>query len=139
MAERIVDLVVKKGNLKNVKKCITDELCIGLHPFVSLDDLAQFKSKVLADFNQIDREELDYLIDTYGKEATEILNNVTEYGEKNAIEYSEYDYARNKECVWSKEDFLIRRTGMKHFYPERYKRVEEYFNSKDFVEERNYS
>ncbi len=120
MAERVVDLVIKKGSIKPKKrKSITKELALG-------GDKAMSNKKVKKYIDQLSKKleskGIDpyfgwYLATNYGKQSEEIIKDLS--SESNEIELveSEIKFCIRNEMVVRAADFFVRRTGRLYFDP----------------------
>ncbi len=124
MAERVVDLVIKKAfDSRSFKPCLT-------HRIILLQDserksiqkeLAEISEKL----NQIfgTDEYAFYLFHTYGEQANQVLDiaeqSLPSKTSDPSLALAELTFCMQNEMVCTALDFFIRRTGMLYFYIDR--------------------
>jgi glycerol-3-phosphate dehydrogenase len=124
MAERLVDLLVKKEKLtnpdKNYKTCKTKKEKVSGGDFNSLEDLKVYR-KVLQRYygiNGIQPEAIKHLLFKYGSNTDLILQKIAHINSGKRQEdmiRAEVWYSVNYEMTCTLNDFFIRRTGMLYF------------------------
>lgn len=119
MAERVVNMVLT-DYLPHLafKECTTDRIPLTTQPFQHFNEVRAFKKSIAARFEGCVPDSLiDYLVFTYGKEATSILDHAKSLGQlnRNSILKAELHYCLQHEMIVFADDFLIRRTGMALF------------------------
>lgn len=125
MAERIVDLVGKRLEEKNVipftPDCKTANMRLVGGDFGE-PPIAIFMGKIYAKYGKLQpsMKFISYLIHLYGTESTEILDRALAWQEKGlsneeAMLAAELQFCVEKEMTLTIADFLIRRTGKLYF------------------------
>lgn len=128
MAERVVDLVIKKYfEEKPLKKCSTDKVRLSGSEFDNAKDVVEYRQRVE---RQLKPYALDsyasYLVANYGRNTNLILDQLSKQeGHKDelALGKAELWYGINHEMVIIPLDFFVRRTGMLFFYVNRLKEL----------------
>lgn len=146
MAERVVDLVIKKHfQDKPLKKCNTDKVKLSGAEFTNAKDVREYIQRVEKQLKPYGLEyRAEYVVSTYGRQTNLILDHLAKQsGEKNdlALAKAELWYGVNHEMVFTPRDFFIRRTGMLFFDINRLKTVlepvlEEFRNTFSWNEEK---
>jgi glycerol-3-phosphate dehydrogenase len=125
MAERVVDLVIKKyfDNSDNyrekLKSCSTDSVHITQPFFKNYDEVKEYISSVeetLKPFSLQNRAE--YLVTAFGKQTDEIISLLKKENEHDVdlcLTFAELNFCFEKEMILSASDFFVRRTGMLYF------------------------
>lgn len=121
MAERVVDLVIKKYfEEKPLKKCSTDKVRLSGSEFDNAKDVIEYRQRVE---RQLKPYALDsyasYLVANYGRNTNLILDQLSKQeGHKDelALAKAELWYGINHEMVITPLDFFVRRTGMLFFH-----------------------
>lgn len=124
MAERIVDLVVKKYSdeveSKSFKKCFTDDIELGGGPFANAKDVENYlgaiKEKIVA--LGLPSYYAAYLVYNYGRQTEVILSHFEQFEGKAEVKLAraELKFCVEKELVYTPADFLSRRSGRLYFY-----------------------
>lgn len=118
MAERVVDLVYEKRKMTMVE-CPTKEYKITHTPFKNYEDYLAYKEELCSQFNQVDKDTIEYLVTTYGKDAFLILNSAKENYSDDSFEsrvvQAQIEYGIQYESVAHPLDFLERRAGWLYF------------------------
>ena len=119
MAERVVDLVYEKRGIEPVG-CPTEEYRIHHSPFQNYNDYLSYTKELCDQFKTvIDKETVEYLVRTYGKDAEMILNSAQAIPSsedfQNKIAQAQMEYGIQYESVAHPMDFLDRRTGWLFF------------------------
>lgn len=120
MAERIVDLVIKKYyEDRPLKKCNTDKVQLSGAEFTNAKDVREYCKRIEKQLKPYGLEQrTDYLVSTYGRQTNLILDNLAkQQNPKNdlALAKAEFWYGVNYEMVFTPQDFFVRRTGMLFF------------------------
>ena len=122
MAERVVDVVVKKYNDqydKKLGKSFTKEIPLGGNPFKSAKSVAKYRKKVekhISGFG-LSSYYATYLVANYGKQSKIILEQLQSYNDpaEIALARAETWYAIHHEIALKPLDFFNRRTGRLYF------------------------
>lgn len=125
MAERIVDLVGKRLEEKNViaftPDCKTDKQLLVGGDFGDMP-LTIFMGKIYAKYGNLEpsMKFIAYLLHVYGTESTQLLDMSLEWQKKGvsneeALLAGEIQFSVEKEMTLTLADFLIRRTGKLYF------------------------
>ncbi|MEJ7645457.1 MAG: glycerol-3-phosphate dehydrogenase/oxidase [Chryseolinea sp.] len=122
MAERVVDLVIKKHfSDKHFKACKTAQIRFGGHHFGTTKDVRKFKESLYPRAGALGFQDsvTNYLVENYGMEAEHIIAQADAdlSSLENALRLirSELSHCIDKEMVCTLCDFFIRRTGMIYF------------------------
>lgn len=115
MAERVIDLAVKKlkdkGLSKELGSCRTNQIPLGGGKFMDALSIKRYAESLE---DEIDKSEANYLVANYGTQTEEILKKrkeKTPYG----LLVAECQYCIESELVNTLCDFFIRRTGRLYF------------------------
>mgnify|MGYP002395624963 CR=1 FL=1 len=127
MAERIVDLLVKKekedsDNLKS-KKCYTDKIVLEGGDFTNAEEVESFKQQL---FERVKSDGLSYydidsLVRNFGSQSDVIIDKFYEFLDEHKDEplvslgRAELRYGIENELIVTAADYLIRRTGRLYF------------------------
>ncbi len=131
MAERVVDLVVKRfydRNKQRFKDCSTETQLLLQNAFIDFDEVKIYKEQlqktVMARGLHIDN--VDYLVGTYGKNADMLLSNIDPKNpdKDEALALAELEFGINNELTLHPCDFFIRRTGRLFFDIQSVKQLE---------------
>jgi glycerol-3-phosphate dehydrogenase len=120
MAERVIDLVYERTKKKLVP-CSTEEYKISLSPFSSYQNYLDYAEKLNEDYQgKVERQEIEYLVRTYGKEANFIIEqataaDATQLDIADRLAQAQLDYGIQYESIAHPMDFLDRRTGWLFF------------------------
>lgn len=131
MARKAVDVIMKRLT-GATGKCITeDQLLVG-GEFDSDEAVAKKRSECreLANKIGVSTEESDWLFSKFGSETALLLKNNDVFKSKELPLYLRLalEYCCNYEMNITKEDFLMRRTGLRLFKPDEAKRLESFFD-----------
>lgn len=130
MAERVVDLVIKKYfEEKELKKCNTDKVRLSGSEFDNAKDVMEYQKRTERQLHPYGLESFSsYLVANYGRNTNLILDQLSKQeGDKDdlALAKAELWYGVNHEMVISPLDFFVRRTGMLFFHVNRLKNLRE--------------
>jgi glycerol-3-phosphate dehydrogenase len=134
MAERIVDLVVKKVSREtgaSFRKCHTDTLTLQGGEFGNSKSVQTYKEQLFSQLQHtgLDRVDIDYLVANYGKQTDLIINKYLELKRGHDLPddillgKAELYFAIHHEFTLRAEDFFIRRTGYLYFDIDKVKRL----------------
>lgn len=124
MAQRILDVVVKKlpnKKIRKLKNSFTDSISLVTPNFESYDDVLSFEKELK---NALLKRGIDdtyfawYLSSTYGMNSNKIIKRMDFYAKGSALEKlirAEVWYSIHFEMTNSLADFFIRRTGRLYF------------------------
>lgn len=123
MAERVVDLVIKKYfDNRQLKTCETFRIKLANHSFLSFRDVRKYFRQIYirsrsAGFGEITAR---YLVENYGHQASQILDYYDEdialpADKELVLLRSELKFAVNQEMTMTLSDFFARRTGLLYF------------------------
>jgi glycerol-3-phosphate dehydrogenase len=123
MAERIVDLVVKKYNRryeKKFKESSTENIVLSGGTFADYSEVKSYTDAIYNRIAEVDFDEKDaqYLVHNYGKQTDDILKKFDEFSDENQQEKmikAEVWFAINFEMACNPTDFFMRRTGRLFF------------------------
>ena len=123
MAQRTVDLVSQRfqnNQGRKFNKCNTTEIILSGGPFQDAADVENYKNQLHPTLkkNGLDLSVAAYLVHNYGKEAVNILTEMTQFEEADkriALARSELKYCLENELVYNLQDFIIRRSGRLYF------------------------
>jgi glycerol-3-phosphate dehydrogenase len=123
MAERIVDLVVKKYNRryeKKFKESSTENIVLSGGTFADYSEVKSYTDAIYNRIAEVDFDEKDaqYLVHNYGKQTDDILKKFDEFSDENQQEKmikAEVWFAVNFEMACNPTDFFMRRTGRLFF------------------------
>lgn len=126
MAERIVDLVVKKYNRrfdKTFKDIKTKEIVLSGGTFKNYDEVKSYTDAIQNRIAEVDfdRKDAEYLVHNYGKQTDIILQKFDDLMHDNMQEkliMAEVWFAINYEMACTPTDFFMRRTGRLFFDPQ---------------------
>ncbi|MGC4023436.1 MAG: glycerol-3-phosphate dehydrogenase/oxidase [Cyclobacteriaceae bacterium] len=128
MAERVVDLVVKKSfDEDKLKSCLTGSIHL-TNPFLkNVDEVKKYRTLTEQKLRHHHLESyVDYLVSTYGMQTDTIIEefaNLSEEDFDTRLAIAELNFCLKNEMVISASDFLVRRTGMLYFNLPRLKKV----------------
>ena len=124
MAERITDLVMEKlyelEGRENVK-CTTDQTILHGGPFEGAGAVKNYFGELINKYDgKISRNDVRYLVSTYGRQADKVLARFDEiennYPDKEeALLLAETHYCLENEMIVNTLDFVVRRTGRLFF------------------------
>jgi glycerol-3-phosphate dehydrogenase len=122
MAERVIDLVIKKHfSDMDFRTCRTDQIRLGGHKFGNATDVKKYRDALYPGIRALHYPDhvANYLVENYGMAADAILLNAQS---DDALKDGPYGLIRaeathciEKEMVCTLCDFFIRRTGMIYF------------------------
>ncbi len=123
MAERVVDLLVKKYfSDRTTKACHTQQIPLAGGDFVSSRRLRRLIKTLKRDFVSLynDEKRFEYYWHLYGRQMIQLLAAVKVLKEEGldddtALLKAELDFCIQHELVMSASDFFVRRTGMLFF------------------------
>ncbi|HNC32262.1 MAG TPA: glycerol-3-phosphate dehydrogenase C-terminal domain-containing protein, partial [Cyclobacteriaceae bacterium] len=130
MAERVVDLVIKKYfEEKELKKCNTDKVRLSGSEFDNAKDVMEYQKRTERQLRPYGLESFSsYLVANYGRNTNLILDQLSKQeGNKDDLSLAKAElwYGINHEMVISPLDFFVRRTGMLFFHVNRLKNLRE--------------
>ncbi len=127
MAERIVDLLVKKeddaaDNLKS-KKCFTDNIVLEGGDFANADEVENYKQQLFERVKSVDVSyyDIDSLVRNFGSQSDRIIDKFFELLDEHkdapliALGRAELWFGIENELVITAADYFIRRTGRLYF------------------------
>jgi len=120
MAERIVDLVVKrKFDERELKSCLTGSILLASSDFRNYDQVRSYRKIVFEKLKLLHlQHHTDTLVSAFGKQCDDILarieNSVGEDNEYRLVE-AQLHYCIELEMVKTAADFFVRRTGLLYF------------------------
>jgi glycerol-3-phosphate dehydrogenase len=128
MAERVIDLVIKKYfDEKTFKKCNTDKVQLLGAEFTNAKDVKEYTKRIETQLKPYGLEHrANYLVSNYGRQTNFIIDNLAKQsGLKNDLTLAKAElwYAVNHEMVIAPLDFFVRRTGMLFFDINRLKTI----------------
>lgn len=127
MAERVVDLVIKKYfEEKPLKKCYTDKVQLIGAEFTSAKDVLEYTQRIGKQLKPYGLENsAHYLVANYGRNTNLILDQLSSQAVKNdeALAKAELGYGIQYEMVLTPLDFFVRRTGMLFFNIDRLRKL----------------
>ena len=120
MAERIVDMVIKKDEdyiKQPLKKVSTKEIPLGSHKLKTDKDIESLVNQLSKKFQQegIGSYAAWYLVTNYGEQYQEILNLVQGSLSEITLAEAEVRYGIEQEMIVRAEDYFVRRTGRLYF------------------------
>jgi glycerol-3-phosphate dehydrogenase len=123
MAERIVDLVVKKYKRryeKKFKESSTENIVLSGGTFADYSEVKSYTDAIYNRIAEVDFDEKDaqYLVHNYGKQTDNILKKFDEFSDENQQEKmikAEVWFAIHYEMACNPTDFFMRRTGRLFF------------------------
>jgi glycerol-3-phosphate dehydrogenase len=123
MAERIVNLVIKKHFQNNLyKQCFTHKIKLNGSDFSSRKDVSRYISSIAERLSAHEAPFLTarYLVENYGRQTDQILSELPKtIGLAEPLELqlllAELKFAIQFEMVASLQDFFVRRTGLLYF------------------------
>lgn len=123
MAERIVDLVVKKYKRryeKKFKESSTENIVLSGGTFADYSEVKSYTDAIYNRIAEVDFDEKDaqYLVHNYGKQTDNILKKFDEFTDENQQEKmikAEVWFAIHYEMACNPTDFFMRRTGRLFF------------------------
>lgn len=124
MAERVVDLVIKKHfEEKVLKKCVTDTFKLSGGDFKNAKEVIEYIKRIETQLKPYGLEQQAYyLVCNYGRHTDTVVDLFAKRPEQKndiALARAELWYCVNHEMVASLTDFFIRRTGMLFFHMDR--------------------
>ncbi|HLZ15540.1 MAG TPA: glycerol-3-phosphate dehydrogenase/oxidase, partial [Cyclobacteriaceae bacterium] len=120
MAERVVDLVVKKNfDEDGLKSCLTGSILLASPTFKNYDEVRSYR-QVVVEKLRLHRLEhhADTLVSNFGKQCEEILayfDKSQDADHEIRLAKAELQYCLEKEMVMSASDFFVRRIGALYF------------------------
>jgi len=119
MAQRVVDLVVKKGDFE-VADCKTRNIYLTPNPLKNATAVQQYIQQLETSIQNmgLDKYYAWYLATVYGKQADSILEKAASFRNKNTmvtLARAEAWFTVHHEMVNSAADFFVRRTGRLYF------------------------
>ncbi len=118
MAKRTVDKICKSEG--RIRECLTKSLSIGTRPFSSYQEVQDLIIRLSSDHEKIDRSLATYLVHNYGWDSERIIHSLD--SETTDFRYdlakAELKFTKEHEYVERWDDFAVRRTGWRYFYPE---------------------
>jgi glycerol-3-phosphate dehydrogenase len=123
MAERVVNLVIKKHFARNTyKPCYTNTIKLSGAEFSGKKEVTRYTSQIAEKLSNTPTPLLTarYLVENYGRQADEILSIVdgdgtTEKPFELRLLTAELNFTVRYEMVASLQDFFVRRTGLLYF------------------------
>lgn len=123
MAERIIDLVIKKlekSGTYSFKACLTETMKINGSGNLTGDSVNDYMEEIAGKLKifGLGKKEAFYLVRHYGIQTDEILSNFNSFPSENPLiqlARTELNFCLNKEAVLYLDDFIIRRTGRLFF------------------------
>ena len=120
MAERVVDLVIKKYfEDRQLKKCFTDKVQFLGSEFSNAKDVKEYTKRIETQLKQYGLESrAGYLVSNYGRHTNLIMEHLKKQNDTKTdltLAKAELWYTVNYEMVITPRDFFIRRTGMLFF------------------------
>ena len=118
MAQRIVDLVARKLQVKN--PCRTDSLVLCGGGFQDAKEVNEYRQSLKNTYTEwgIMPKRVEYLVANYGKQTEELMQHFDKDAPSSPDEklgLAELMFALDKEMVMSPLDFFVRRTGGLYF------------------------
>jgi len=138
MAERVVDLVVKRYFEEDqLKSCITGSIRITQPAFADYQEVRDYQQTIEQKLKPYRLQDYDgYLVSNYGKQCDDIIKRLEmEIDPVLALTKAELAFCIEREMVICVSDFFVRRTGMLYFDLHRLKKNMEssfQFMKKDF-------
>lgn len=128
MAERVVDLVIKKYfEEKPLKKCNTDKVKLSGAEFTNAKEVKEYTKRIETQLKPYGLDyRANYLVSNYGRQTNLIVDKLAKHsGAKDdlALAKAELWYSVNHEMVITPLDFFVRRTGMLFFDINRLKTI----------------
>ena len=120
MAERVVDLVVKRAfDERELKSCLTESILLALSNFKNYDEVKSYRQIISEKLklNQL-QHHADTLVSNFGKQCNDILarfDRLDESDNEIRLVKAQLDYCIELEMVEAAADFLVRRTGLLYF------------------------
>ena len=124
MAERIVDLVVKKfeeSEQRNLGPCITDQIPLTTDHYDGYPEVLLGIKEIKGKLSHQHKTFAAYLVNTYGKGARSILEDVltADRGDfAQSLISAEIDHCFRQEMIVYPMDYAVRRSGRWYFMPE---------------------
>jgi glycerol-3-phosphate dehydrogenase len=124
MAERVVDLVVKRNfDERKLKSCLTGSILLASSDFLNYDQVKEYQKIIFEELKLYDlQRHADLLVSSFGKQTDEILRYFEMLGGNNHDHDHEIrlvkallQYCIEKEMVKTATDFFVRRTGTLYF------------------------
>ncbi len=124
MAQRIVDLVVKKYNREHgdrkLKGCVTDQIPLTGGIFSKAKEVKKYRSVLAQRLNTLGFDDYMafYLVSNYGRQADTIMEYYDQMNDEDAdlrLIKAECRFCVEQELVFNLRDFFIRRTGRLYF------------------------
>ena len=120
MAERVVDLVVKRAfDERELKSCLTESILLALSNFKNYDEVKNYRRLISEKLklHQL-QHHADTLVSNFGKQCDDILARFERFDESDneiRLVKAQLDYCIELEMVETAADFLVRRTGLLYF------------------------
>jgi len=116
MAERVVDILVKKLNKEHGRKfgqCLTQHEPLAEKPFLNAAEVSAFEKELAIQYNSLAAKNyiVPALVEGFGRDAATILAGANGSSRLK----SELDFCFANEMVVKPLDFLVRRTGRLYF------------------------
>jgi glycerol-3-phosphate dehydrogenase len=120
MAERVIDLVVKKYfEDKPLRKCNTDKVQLLGAEFAHAKEVKEYTKRIETQLKPYGLEHrANYLVSNYGRQTNLIIDNLAKQaGTKDDVTLAKAElwYGVNHEMVITPPDFFVRRTGLLFF------------------------
>jgi glycerol-3-phosphate dehydrogenase len=120
MAERVVDLVIKKYfEEKPLKKCNTDKVQLSGAEFTNAKEVKEYIKRIETQLKPYGLDyRANYLVSNYGRQTNLIVDKLAKRSSaKDDLELAKAElwYGVNHEMVITPLDFFVRRTGMLFF------------------------
>ena len=128
MAERVVDLVIKKYfEEKPLKKCNTDKVKLSGAEFTNAKEVKEYIKRIETQLKPYGLDyRANYLVSNYGRQTNLIVDKLAKHsGAKDDLSLAKAElwYSVNHEMVITPLDFFVRRTGMLFFDINRLKTI----------------
>jgi glycerol-3-phosphate dehydrogenase len=128
MAERVVDLVIKKYfEEKPLKKCNTDKVKLSGAEFTNAKEVKEYIKRIETQLKPYGLDSrANYLVSNYGRQTNLIVDKLAKHsGAKDDLSLAKAElwYSVNHEMVITPLDFFVRRTGMLFFDINRLKAI----------------
>lgn len=146
MAERVIDLVIKKYfEEKPLEKCSTDKVQLSGAEFTNAKEVKEYTKRIETQLKPYGLEyRANYLVSNYGRQTNLIVDNLANHSgarDDLSLAKAELWYCVNHEMVIAPLDFFVRRTGMLFFDINRLKTIldpilEEFKNTFSWSEEK---
>ncbi len=120
MAERVVDLVVKRNfDEHDLKSCLTGSILLASSNFKNYDEVKSYRQTIYEKLKSYHlQHDADKLVSNFGKQCDQIISYLEKFpGLDHAVSLAEAElkFCLEKEMVITTSDFFVRRIGSLYF------------------------